>query len=76
MVKHERQLTSGHLETLRVLLQIGYFNQIFEENLYVAGSLAGWRSQFAICAGSGAQVATDILTLWNDGKHAQVHDKL
>jgi hypothetical protein len=32
MVKHERQLiTSGHLETLRVLLQIGYFNQIFEE---------------------------------------------
>ncbi|WP_417362445.1 FAD-dependent oxidoreductase [Galbibacter sp.] len=44
--------------------------------LYVAGTLAGWRSQFAIAAGSGAQVATDILTLWNGGKHTKVHDKL
>ncbi|GAA4800761.1 FAD-dependent oxidoreductase [Litoribaculum gwangyangense] len=47
-----------------------------EENLYVAGTLAGWRSQFAIASGSGAHVATDILTLWNDGKHAKVHDKV
>jgi thioredoxin reductase len=44
--------------------------------LYVAGTLAGWRSQFAIASGSGAQVATDILTLWNGGKHSKVHDKL
>ena len=51
-------------------------DHLIEENLYVAGSLAGWRSQFAICAGSGAQVATDILTLWNDGKHVKVHDKI
>lgn len=51
-------------------------DHLIEENLYVAGSLAGWRSQFAICSGSGAHVATDILTLWNGGKHAKVHDKI
>ena len=46
------------------------------KNLYVAGTLAGWRSQYAIACGSGAQVATDILTLWNDGQHTKVHDKV
>lgn len=50
-------------------------DHLVEKNLYVAGSLAGWRSQFAIASGSGAQVATDILTLWNNGKHTKVHDK-
>ncbi|MCM4161340.1 NAD(P)/FAD-dependent oxidoreductase [Antarcticibacterium flavum] len=44
--------------------------------LYVAGTLAGHRSQYAIACGSGAAVATDILTLWNDGEHTKVHDKL
>lgn len=47
-----------------------------EDGLYVAGSLAGWRSQFAIASGSGAHVATDILTLWNKGVHTKVHDKV
>lgn len=47
-----------------------------ENGLYVAGTLAGWRSQFSIAAGSGAQVATDILTTWNNGKHTKVHDKV
>ena len=51
-------------------------DHLIEKNLYVAGTLAGWRSQFAIACGSGAHVATDILTLWNDGKHTKVHDKL
>lgn len=50
-------------------------DHLIENNLYVAGTLAGWRSQFAIASGSGAHVATDILTLWNDGKHVKVHDK-
>lgn len=50
-------------------------NHLIKENLYVAGTLAGWRSQFAIASGSGAHVATDILTLWNNGKHTKVHDK-
>ena len=44
------------------------------ENLYVSGVLAGWRSQFATAAGSGAHVATDILTIWNGGQTAMVHD--
>lgn len=51
-------------------------DHLIKENLYVAGTLAGWRSQFAIASGSGAHVATDILTLWNDGKHVKVHDKV
>jgi len=51
-------------------------DHLITENLYVAGTLAGWRSQFAIASGSGAHVATDILTLWNGGKHVKVHDKI
>jgi len=51
-------------------------NHLIKENLYVAGTLAGWRSQFAMACGSGSHVATDILTLWNDGKHTKVHDKI
>lgn len=51
-------------------------NHFIKKDLYVAGTLAGWRSQFAIASGSGAHVATDILTLWNDGKHTKVHDKV
>lgn len=44
--------------------------------IYVVGTLAGHRSQLAIAAGSGAAVATDILTLWNDGIPAQAHDSI
>ncbi|GAA4066700.1 FAD-dependent oxidoreductase [Flavobacterium cheonanense] len=46
------------------------------EGIYVAGTLAGHRSQLAIAAGSGAAVATDILTLWNDGISSQAHDSI
>lgn len=46
------------------------------EGIYVTGTLAGWRSQLAIAAGSGAAVATDILTLWNNGIHVQAHDSI
>jgi len=51
-------------------------NHLVTEGIYVAGVLAGWRSQFAIATGSGAQVATDILTVWNDGNHSMIHDSL
>ena len=44
--------------------------------IYVAGTLAGWRSQLSIAAGSGAAVATDILTEWNNGISAQSHDSI
>lgn len=46
------------------------------EGIYVAGTLAGWRSQLAIASGSGAAVATDILTLWNNGIQTHVHDSI
>lgn len=49
-------------------------NHKVANGIYVAGVLAGWRSQFAIAAGSGAQVATDILSEWNDGNHTMIHD--
>lgn len=51
-------------------------NHLITDGLYVAGTLAGWRSQFSIASGSGAEVATDILTLWNGGMDTQVHDKV
>jgi thioredoxin reductase len=44
------------------------------EGIYVSGTLAGCRSQVAIAAGSGASVATDILSLWNNGVPTQIHD--
>ena len=46
------------------------------DGIYVTGTLAGSRSQVAIAAGSGASVATDILTLWNDGIPTQSHDSI
>lgn len=46
------------------------------EGIYVCGTLSGKRSQLAIAAGSGAEVATDILTLWNDGNQSQSHDSI
>ncbi|WP_298364493.1 NAD(P)/FAD-dependent oxidoreductase [uncultured Lutibacter sp.] len=49
-------------------------NHIVAEGIYVAGVIAGWRSQYAIAAGSGALVATDILTEWNNGNHTMIHD--
>ena len=46
------------------------------ENIYVAGVLAGFKSQFSIACGSGAIVATDILSQWNNGKPTMVHDEI
>jgi hypothetical protein len=56
-------------------IQLKNTNHLIKTNLYCCGTIAGWRSQFAIAAGSGASVATDILTLWNDGNHTKIHDK-
>lgn len=57
-------------------IQLENNDHLVKPGLYVAGTLAGWRSQYSIAAGSGAAVATDILTLWNEGEHTKVHDKL
>ena len=57
-------------------IQLRNIDHKVAEGIYVAGTLAGWRSQLSIAAGSGAAVATDILTLWNDGIQTQSHDKI
>ena len=57
-------------------IQLRNFNHLIKEGLYVCGTIAGWRSQFAIAAGSGASVATDILTVWNNHEPTKVHDKI
>ena len=57
-------------------IQIKNADHLVCEGIYVAGVLAGHRSQLSIAAGSGAAVATDILTLWNDGNHTVVHDAI
>ncbi len=46
------------------------------DGIYVAGTLAGWRNQLSIASGSGAAVATDILTEWNNGVNSQSHDSV
>lgn len=57
-------------------IQLVNDDHLVTEGIYVCGTLAGHRSQFSIAAGSGAAVATDILTLWNNGVHVQVHDSV
>lgn len=57
-------------------IQLKNNDHLVQEGMYVAGTLAGGRSQLAIAAGSGASVATDILTLWNNGIHTQAHDSV
>ena len=56
-------------------IQLKNENHLIEEGLYCCGTIAGWRSQFAIAAGSGASVATDILTIWNNNTPTNIHDK-
>jgi len=57
-------------------IQLENNDHLVTENIYVAGTLAGHRSQLAIAAGSGAAVATDILTLWNNGIETHAHDSV
>jgi thioredoxin reductase len=57
-------------------IQLKNNDQKVADGIYVTGTLAGSRSQVPIAAGSGAAVATDILTLWNEGNHTQVHDSI
>lgn len=56
-------------------IQLKNKDHLITDGIYVAGTLAGWRSQFAIACGSGASVATDVLTKWNGGEHVKIHDK-
>lgn len=67
---HQKSLPSKNRVQLRNR------DHLVKEGLYVAGTLAGHRSQLTIAAGSGAAVATDILTLWNDGMETHSHDSI
>lgn len=57
-------------------IQLKNKNNRIQRGLYCCGTIAGCRSQFAIAAGSGASVATDILTIWNDNNPTKIHDKV
>lgn len=57
-------------------IQLTNIDHKVTDGIYVAGTLAGWRSQLAIAAGSGAAVATDLLTLWNNGIQTHAHDSI
>ncbi|WP_405610069.1 FAD-dependent oxidoreductase [Polaribacter sp. Asnod1-A03] len=57
-------------------IQLKNKNHLIKKGLYCCGTIAGWRSQFAIAAGSGASVATDILTIWNNNTPIKIHDKV
>ena len=71
---HQYVETHQNLPIKKDRIQLKNKDHLVAKNLYVAGVLAGWRSQFATAAGSGAHVATEILTLWNDGQTSMVHD--
>jgi heterodisulfide reductase subunit A-like polyferredoxin len=57
-------------------IQLKNIDHKVADGIYAIGTLAGWRSQLAIAAGSGAAVATDLLTLWNDGIQTHSHDSI
>jgi hypothetical protein len=57
-------------------IQLKNHNHFVTKGIYVAGILDGHRSQLSIAAGSGAAVATDILTLWNNSIETHIHDSI
>lgn len=72
------QYVQPHAKTpaAKARIQLANVDHLIAPGLYVAGNLAGWRSQLPIASGSGASVATDLLTVFNAGSHAQSHDKI
>lgn len=74
LLEYKTLHTKLPLEKERIMFK--HQNYKVAQGIYVAGTLAGDRSQFAIAAGSGSAVATDILSEWNDGKTTMIHDKI
>lgn len=72
------QFVEPHKKSIpeKLRIQLKNTDQKVTEGIYVTGTLAGTRSQVAIAAGSGAAVATDILTLWNNGIQTHAHDSI
>jgi thioredoxin reductase len=65
-----------NIPAIKQKIQLKNVKHLVKDGLYVAGVLAGHRSQFAIACGSGTQVATDILTEWNNGISTVIHDAI
>lgn len=74
LLEYKTLHTKLPLEKERIMFK--HQNYKVAKGIYVAGTLAGDRSQFAIAAGSGSAVATDILSEWNAGKTTMIHDKI
>ncbi|UYW00791.1 FAD-dependent oxidoreductase [Flavobacterium agricola] len=70
VIDHQKSIPSKNR------IQLKNNDHLVTQGIYVAGTLAGHRSQLAIAAGSGAMVATDILVLWNDGNETHAHDSI
>ena len=66
----------GKLPAKKERIQLKNTQHKVANGIYVAGVLAGWRSQFSIASGSGASVATDILSMWNNDDHTMIHDTI
>lgn len=77
-IKGMMQYVEQHQKSLpeKQRIQLKNSDHKIADGIYVIGTLAGWRSQLAIAAGSGAAVATDILTLWNGGVQTHAHDSI
>jgi NADH dehydrogenase FAD-containing subunit len=73
-----KQYIEPHQKSLvdKKRIQLKNIDHKITDGLYVAGTLAGHRSQLAIASGSGGAVATDILVLWNNGIETHVHDSI
>ncbi len=74
LLEYKTLHTKLPLHKERIMLKHDHYK--VADGIYVAGTLTGERSQFAIAAGSGTTVATDILTLWNNGTTTMIHDKI
>lgn len=69
---------SDHLNsarTGRIKISVDAENQV-QEGVFIAGTLTGISSMFAIAAGSGVQVGCNVLKLWNNGAATVVHNSL
>ena len=69
--RHVRELECAKA----VCAELGINHKVVE-GIYVAGTLAGHRSQLTVAAGSGAMVAGDLLVEFNHGQETHVHDSL
>jgi hypothetical protein len=56
-------------------IQLKNIDHKVTDGIYVVGTLLG-EVNWLLLAGSGAAVATDILTIWNNGKQTHAHDSI